>query len=263
MLIQKQCRYLLPFIGIILSLNGCLGFSPKQIPTVPCDYSLALRTIKAIKAEHEKQYGIKAIASIVLDNEAIAYKVAIVIVKPDKLRIEVLPPWGTPILLLCVNNGNVSAFVPYANKYYTGKITKALTNDYLPVPVEIAELIDILMGQTIGLSDMTFDGDAYTCNNERNYYQISTKRFGNRYNIWVDANSNRIAKYVREGDDNGKLSVVYSYEPHSHFPSVISMDFDGRTAVVQYVEWENMGNSSNNELFQLLPPQDAQIININ
>ena len=67
--------------------------------------------------------------------------------RPDRLRVEVLSPFGTPLLAMASDGKQLTVLLPGDNLYYAGAATTENLTRFTGVPLSPAVLIDLLFWQ--------------------------------------------------------------------------------------------------------------------
>lgn len=67
--------------------------------------------------------------------------------KPDRLRAEILSPFGTPMLLLAADGKNLGVLHPSRNLFYTGAATPENIGRFVRIPLRLDDLVSVLLYQ--------------------------------------------------------------------------------------------------------------------
>lgn len=73
------------------------------------------------------------------------FQEAILVHRPDRLRLETLSPLGA-ILIVTVDADNIEGFHPREGLFYRGRSSKENLLRYIQIPLELGELTSLLMG---------------------------------------------------------------------------------------------------------------------
>lgn len=67
--------------------------------------------------------------------------------KPDKLRSEILSPFGTPLVSLTTADGQLGVLLTAQNLYYTGAATPENLGQFVHIPLDVPDLVSLLLYQ--------------------------------------------------------------------------------------------------------------------
>lgn len=67
--------------------------------------------------------------------------------KPDKLRAEILSPFGTPLVSLTTSDGQLGVLLAAKNLYYTGAATPENLAQFVHIPLNVSDLVSLLLYQ--------------------------------------------------------------------------------------------------------------------
>jgi hypothetical protein len=128
---------------------------------------------------------------IVKDGKKYPLKAALMIKRPDSLRLESLPLFGPPDFFLAMNKGDLQIFMPGRSCFCTGRATPENIGKYLYVTIGGAELVSLLLGRpAIDAAEAGLTG-----RQEERLYRIDRNRADNeRLSIWLDPSINRIVR---------------------------------------------------------------------
>jgi len=71
----------------------------------------------------------------------------VIAARPDRLRVEALSPFGTPLLSIASDGRQLTVMLPGENLYYAGAATTENLTHFTGVPLSPAMLVDILFWQ--------------------------------------------------------------------------------------------------------------------
>ncbi len=95
------------------------------------DQVLSLRSLSSINYQYKDERG--------------GFRVALLVDRPDRLRLETLSPLGA-ILVLTANGDEVVGFLPRKRILYRGVSSKRNLIRFTQIPLELAELTSLLLG---------------------------------------------------------------------------------------------------------------------
>jgi len=67
--------------------------------------------------------------------------------RPDRLRAEMLSPFGTPLLVVAADGRDLGVWLPGENLYYSGSATPENLSRFTRLPLHAADLVDILLAR--------------------------------------------------------------------------------------------------------------------
>ena len=67
--------------------------------------------------------------------------------KPDRLRAEALSPFGIPLVSLTAADGRLGVLLAAQNLYYTGSATPETLEQFVHIPLDVADLVGLLLYQ--------------------------------------------------------------------------------------------------------------------
>ena len=244
-------------------MSACSSVA-KKFAVDLCAQPLAAKTIALLHDEAKNITAIKSTARIKLSNgygEQV-FTTAMIIAKPDKLRIEAMTPWGAPSIFITVRGNQVRAFLPYENKFYTGTITKERIENYLSLSADITEIIEILFGTPHLVSSLPLYGDS--CEAESEFlYRFDVTLTGQQRSLWLDMQEQKIRKYRGQSHDSA-FNVSYTTPKDQRFPQCIQISTEAassQSVEIEYQEVQFLTEIEDN-LFTLTTPPEAEVINI-
>ncbi|TMA10121.1 MAG: hypothetical protein E6J89_11210 [Deltaproteobacteria bacterium] len=136
--------------SLFLALIGCTNIVspdknlPEPIPSISRDPS---ELVKGLAQRLEQFRSLRALASVSYsgrDGKG-SFQEAVVVRRPDRLRLETLSPLGA-ILIVTVNGQEIIGFHPREALFLRGKSSKENLLRYTQVPLELHELTLLLIG---------------------------------------------------------------------------------------------------------------------
>lgn len=127
-----------------LCLHGCA-----TRPHVVMDEK-GLRAARILASTDASFHNIKSFRGAgrfkMLRNKTSSFRLAWIGSEPDRLRLEVLGPWGQPTLSLLVNGATYSVFSRQDNRLVTGDATAQNLSRIISLPMDAGDLFRILAG---------------------------------------------------------------------------------------------------------------------
>jgi outer membrane lipoprotein-sorting protein len=90
-------------------------------------------------------------------NEKWSAEMAMILKRPNKIRLEGFSPFGTSLYSLTVDHGEVTFFVPSERKAYKGTASPATMAHFFALPLEPADVLDVLIGKVPLCGDRALD----------------------------------------------------------------------------------------------------------
>ena len=147
------------------------------------------------------------------------FQEAILVNRPDRLRLETLSPLGA-ILIVTVDADNIEGFHPREGLFYRGKSSKKNLLRYTQIPLGLRELTSLLMGLPPVEAQGPWEGGENSL-----YREIGG---GGREKIVFDPTLGVPARWERLGPDGAiELSALFSEyipTPAGLFPAKISLE---------------------------------------
>jgi outer membrane lipoprotein-sorting protein len=190
-----------PFIPVLLLfclpciLWGCIAAKAHR-PVDPGAISLSPEAIlEKFVQKNQIPEAFQAIARFDIETPEGRHilKAALMIKRPDLLRIESLPVMGPPDLIVIIRGDRLEVFLTQRGEIYEGKASRENLVRFLPVGLEKEELLAFLAGTT---PDPAGHGSTLTAEPEGELYRIDVK------------SADRITKSLRVDPVSGLLLQV-------------------------------------------------------
>ncbi len=138
------------FSALFLGLIGCTTSAspptslPESIPSISRDPG---DLIKSLDQRLVQFHSLRALASVTYwgKDGRQGFQEAVVVRRPDRLRLETLSPLGA-ILIVTADGQEVIGFHPREALFFRGKSSKENLLRYTQIPLELGELTLLLMG---------------------------------------------------------------------------------------------------------------------
>lgn len=141
-------RLLCLLTWLLLLLAACAPPPKKAIPlTVP--EGLDSRLLERLHGEAPLFNNLEGIAKVKLSRNGKSVKLthALFAEKPDKLRSEVLSPFGLPLVMLATDGERLSVYDLRERKFYRGPASNRNIQALLQIPLRIEDLVPVLLYQ--------------------------------------------------------------------------------------------------------------------
>jgi hypothetical protein len=197
----RRTRSLLAMAALGLVLAGCAGRPAPLLPDLSPEAAMvAASSFPAAQA-------VTATARIEIIHQGSRYplKAALMMKRPDFLRVESIPVMGPPDFYLSVSGGELRVFVPQKSAFYIGRDTAWNISRFFPIPMSASEMVSLLLG--------TPPTDGPPVQNiemvrEAGLFRIDRYRWGKKIrSLWIDSARGRLVRVRSFADDE---TVVYT-----------------------------------------------------
>lgn len=193
---MRAAKTVFTFISMLAILQAC---APKALP--PAEISDPKGMLEKIWRQSKPDMVFQAVASIRIESPEGTYatRAALIAAQPGFIRLETIPLFGTPDLLLTINKENMKAYFARQEKFYVGPPTKGISL-FVPVALTPSEAVSMLKG-SVPQSSFTpetrvrafLDGDMYRLDV---YPGVSRAM-----SVWTDRSSGRLIKMEIPGPE--------------------------------------------------------------
>ena len=222
-----------------LTLGSCASVSPSVslpdgvTPQSPATQELVHGLVK--RADQVRTLRSLSSINYQYKDERGGFRVALLVDRPNRLRLETLSPLGA-ILVLTANGDEVVGFLPRKRILYRGVSSKRNLVRFTQIPLELAELTSLLLGLPPVLHGGTWQGEDHAIR----------RALPNGGSEWIDfdpALGVPIGWDRLDSDGNTELSAVFSdfvSTSAGPFPLKISLESDteDKTWQIHYREPE-------------------------
>jgi outer membrane lipoprotein-sorting protein len=167
--------------------------------------------LEKISRTHDPDTVLSATAKLVITSPEgrVARTVAMAIKRPSSLRIEALPVFGTPDLLLCANRHYLKVFLPQEREYYIGPPTGKNIFLFSRLYFDIGDAVSILTGTlpTVTREDIHVKGSR-----DDNLYRIDVSADEKiLQTVWVEPRDFAIVR-LNSYDNEGTLLYHVTFD---------------------------------------------------
>ncbi len=214
---KKPGRVVSPLIGVLvalglaLALTACAGGkAPPVVPGMPDGDKI----IENIRQEFELLGDFKGISrySRVQNGPVQSGRAAFVASPSDKLRVEILSPFGQPIVSLASNGKHIFLYDRSKDRLRSGVPSRNMIERALGAPLSVKELVYILAGFPPVASHHHTEVQPWRLAKgtpEQGYVVILKSRFGNlKEKIWVGRDGKTVKKAALYDGDGAPLYTV-------------------------------------------------------
>jgi hypothetical protein len=179
---------------------------------------------------------------------------------PDRVRAEMLSPFGAPILMLAVDGDQFGVLLPSQNLFYTGYATPKNLGMFVNIPLQPADLVAVLLYQPQLIE--AWKEEAFTLK-DGGWLLIRYGTMKRQELVFNTARQLVEVSYFEESD----LKLKASYDQIEHdkklFPAQITMKIPEKYATVtlEFTDFETNGRMKEG-IFVLQPPPGAEIVHM-
>jgi outer membrane lipoprotein-sorting protein len=242
-------------LAILVFLAGCTTIRVQPIPTeVPTQGWQSSQMLDALGERREQFQSMRALARVNYSGPTgkNGFQEAVLVARPNRLRLETLVPVLGAISIVTVNDKEISAYQPRDGVYLHGQRSKANLLRYTQIPLELEEMTALLLGVP------PVDPKAPAEQNGNSL--IFTSANGRKDTIAFESNQPAPTKWERS-DARGQPELTaeftdYIQTPSGIFPSTIVIESpqQKRRLEIRY-EQPELNVSLSNDLFaQAKPP---------
>ena len=219
------------FCVFLLAFYGCAAMPPMNERT---DFLSPEAALKHIAAQIPDDVALQATANIqmTIREERYPLKLALVLKKPDFLRVEAIPLFGPPVFFLSVRDQTLKVFLSGNRAFYIGHATPDNIARYVPLKMTPDEMIAVLMGTAPPFSGQNtlLQGGL-----EGDHYRIDIRGTLKRQSLWLRMEDGFL-EHLEVHQDQGSSYRVHFEDPlrigGSVFPQKLTIFFEGEAITV-------------------------------
>ena len=250
-------------IFLIIFLSACASPPKRYIPSPPDRLYSQQELLSILEIRNKAVNSIegKLSSSIISGGENRKTTELILIKKPQHLRMDILSPFGSPVLTMATNGEDINLQYHSRNRFFSGKAGDPNMAAILSPSLNIEELVLILTG---GIPLITFDESKSTSTWEREGYRLSLQNETTRQDILFDGKGlYPLTSTIYDRQERTLLSVTmgkYKGVDGFDFPSTINL-FMPLEDYEMKVRYSRVALNENLELeaFSLSPPEGVFI----
>jgi len=248
----------------VLALAGCAARAPLPAPSAPVPATLPTRDVLQ-RSMAERRAAVTSLRSIArlrytTADESRSAKQVIVAERPDRLRFEVLSPFGT-VFVLAARDGRLAAYDRDDNTVYRGVASIGNLARYAQVDLPIALAVDLLLG-----TPPMFPGGGGVVSRDEGSIQLWQQSGDGVRVLWLDSGLEPIRYERRDAAGYVLLQVTYgNYAAVGgiRLPAHISLELppSGRRIDVDLRDPE-VNPPLSNEIFALQTPPGSKEVDM-
>ncbi len=150
-------------LGMALLSSGCAALRRPAVSRLPSRLPSAAELEAVLTQRREALHSLRAVAHVRYHDpeESNRSRDAIVVARPDRLRVEVLSLFGS-VFVLTASDGTLAAYAPQEHTVYRGEASPENLWRYVRLALPVGDLVDIILGappaRAGGEPQVTFDG---------------------------------------------------------------------------------------------------------
>lgn len=240
----------------VLALAGCLSAPPPPAgDLLPVDPATALHLLGEFQAASTSARTLRGVAQLrVTGSGGTRSGTQVLLVQaPDRLRTELLGPFGTPVLSLVIDTGELQALLPLDGAYYSGPASIENLAPLLRLPLQAEELIGLLLHRFALVS-----GEIRVFQTGAGGWQVHGGADGLREVLSFDA-SRHLTGIRRLADGRLLLAVEYAqFGKGDGFPRLVTVEVPGEaSARLEFSEVE-LDAPLDDARFRITPPPNVR-----
>jgi len=143
----SACRATVRFLILTGLIAGCTATRPVPPRAARAVLPSATELESALAARRDTVRSVRALARLRYHDpeQSVTSREAIVVARPDRVRVEVLSVFGT-VFLLVADDGQMTAYARNENTVYRGQASPQNLQRYVRLGVPVHELVDIVLG---------------------------------------------------------------------------------------------------------------------
>lgn len=133
--------------ALVLGLGGCTTVAPPRAPKLPAPQWQSSQLIDSLAQRRDQFHSLRALAQVDYAGPEgkHGFQEAVVVQRPDRLRLETLTMLGA-ILIVTANDKEIVGYHPREGVFVRGPATKDNLQRYTQIPLELEEITLLLMG---------------------------------------------------------------------------------------------------------------------
>ncbi len=213
-------------LSLILSclVAGCAATRVTPPHPAPAVLPSAAEIDAALAARRDSVHSLRALARLRYRDAAqsVTSREAIVVARPDRVRVEVLSLFGS-VFLLVAEDGQMTAYAREENTVYRGQASPQNLERYVRLGLPVDELVDIVLGTPPprhGRAQVSFDEAAGAIRLHRSFDQGAQT-------VWLSDASLPLATEEVGADGTARWRATFgAYEEHGGVPVATRIALD-------------------------------------
>lgn len=199
------------------------------------------------------------------EDESYSFQEALLLQVPAHIRMEILSPFGNPVVLMVANENNFSIFDMNRKKFYQGRASQENLYRFLQLPLKPEDLINLLSGNIPHLDSDAPVKEVVISNKKVYLLEGSDDHYLGKWRMWIDSQNYvplRVALFSLDGE------VLYDVY-YEDFQSVNDYRFPGELTILMPSEGKKLSLKYKTitlnqgipvDVFQLKVPEGIDVI---
>ena len=221
---MRACSAAVLFVALNGLGAGCTATRPQLPSAAPAVLPSAADLDAALAVRRDAVHSLRALARLrYRDTEqSVTSREAIIVSRPNRVRVEVLSLFGS-VFLLVADDGQMTAYAREENTVYRGQASPQNLERYVHLGLPVDELVDIVLGTPpvrSGRAQVTFDAAAGAIRLRRSFAQGAQT-------VWFSEASVPLASEESDADGTARWRATFGeYEDHGGIPVATRIGLD-------------------------------------
>jgi len=210
-------------VGVCLA-SGCAAARPAQGPA-PSALPSAADLEAQLAARHAAVHSLRALARMRYHDtaESGTLRQAIIVARPDRLRVEVFSVLGA-VFLVTTNQGTITAYARQDNTVYRGVASPENLERYARVGLPVSDLIDIFLATP---APHAIDHDRVSFDAIIGAVRLVRTLADRQQSVWFSPSSTPVAAEERGGDGQLAWHATFGgYQDHGGLPIATEVNIE-------------------------------------
>lgn len=236
---------------LLLLIWGCARPAPVSLSLYP---GLAEELLASAVRSGESVHSLKSLAKVSYRDSSRSMTVsqALVVESPNRLRTEILGPFGASLLQLSSDGHQMFLNLPREQRFFSGPVDAAHLSLLTHIDVPLEQLVDILLYKVPLLEGAP---EAVTLRGAEGY-SVSIAKDGVRQELWFDAERRLVGSFWCRGASPTWQVEYGDFTPDGGFPREQRLeDLSNGVSLKVAMSSPELNATIRPELFRLTPPE--------
>jgi len=251
-------------VAVGLLFAGCAARRPPARHLPPAVLPAALDLDAALHARQSALQSLRALARLRYQapEDSSTSREAIVVARPDRLRVEVLSLFGS-VFVLTADNGEIRAYARQEDTVYRGTASPQNLWRYTHLGLPVSDLVAIVLGtpppRRTQRQQVGFDADT-------GWVSLQQQLDEGAQIVWFSDGRLPVAAEQRGNDGRAQWRVTFSdYEVHDGVPVATRIGIgwpSGERSLQIALEQIDVNPALDNSVFALQAPQGSKVVDL-
>jgi hypothetical protein len=246
---------------LAITFAGCAARDTARTPTPPDKLPTVFEVDSLLSERRNAVRGMRALARLHYRHPEgnDSSREAIVVGRPDRLRVEVLSLFGA-VFVLTANEGEFTAYARQENTVYRGTASPENMWRYARIGLPVVDLVDLVLGtppqRTETWSHVSYD-------EESGWIQLSQELKSGIQAVWIEANLPRAAEFRDEFGDVQWRAYFEDYREEAGIPIAMRIRLevpDADHSVEIALEDVDINPALADDLFRIAEPPGSRTV---